>query len=233
MTPKFIKELGQRPIGKKDRKEMFWLVECPDCSIPYEARASTVRSGKSTRCKLCGYKEGGRKQVEAQSNLFVGKAVKVHGDKYGYSSVRYKANDKPVKIFCNNCKDHFLQQPQHHIQQKSGCPKCRHGSDNDMLYIWTVVGTNTRKIGITSKRLGIARIKFVAGKLSTFLGYNVDYTIDCLIPVCNATVVEAKLLQKFDVIPKDIENTFNGASDFRYMNDVEAAINIIMECLNE
>lgn len=54
---------------------------------------------------------------------FIEKAVKVHGDKYDYSSVKYINAKTPVEIIC---KEHgtFQQNPDKHINAKHGCPKC-------------------------------------------------------------------------------------------------------------
>lgn len=56
--------------------------------------------------------------------MFIDKARAVHGDKYDYSQVIYHTCKDKVRIIC---PEHgiFEQTPDHHINGKNGCPKCR------------------------------------------------------------------------------------------------------------
>jgi hypothetical protein len=54
---------------------------------------------------------------------FITKAKEKHGDKYRYWNVMYINNRTKINIFCNNCKDYFLQSPLNHLQNH-GCKKC-------------------------------------------------------------------------------------------------------------
>lgn len=56
------------------------------------------------------------------NNVFIDKAIKIHGDKYNYSLVDYKNNHTKVKIIC---PEHgvFGQSPNSHLR-KRGCPIC-------------------------------------------------------------------------------------------------------------
>lgn len=56
------------------------------------------------------------------NNVFIDKAIKIHGDKYNYSLVDYKNNHTKVKIIC---PEHgvFEQSPNSHLR-KRGCPIC-------------------------------------------------------------------------------------------------------------
>lgn len=53
---------------------------------------------------------------------FVKKSISVHGDKYDYSKVEYKYNNKKVIIICREHGE-FMQTPMIHLRE-SGCPKC-------------------------------------------------------------------------------------------------------------
>jgi len=54
---------------------------------------------------------------------FIEKAIRIHGDKYDYSLVKYVNNKTKVKIICS---EHgvFVQSPGSHVNQKSKCPSC-------------------------------------------------------------------------------------------------------------
>ena len=57
------------------------------------------------------------------TNLFVQKARKVHGDKYDYSNTNYFNTNTKVKIICP-IHGTFEQIPSDHLQSK-GCPRCK------------------------------------------------------------------------------------------------------------
>jgi hypothetical protein len=67
-------------------------------------------------CSECS----GKKQLNSET--FIGRAVKIHGDEYDYSQISYKNANTPVKIIC---KKHgtFLQGTNKHLSG-SGCFKC-------------------------------------------------------------------------------------------------------------
>lgn len=55
---------------------------------------------------------------------FIEKARKVHGDRYDYSKTIYgKNNGAKVEIVCK-AHGSFFQSPDHHLNQRSGCPAC-------------------------------------------------------------------------------------------------------------
>ena len=78
-------------------------------------------SGKG--CKLCG-NERSTKSKYSNSNEFIEKSIKIHGDLYDYSKVNYIKSIEKVVI---NCKIHgdFKIRPNNHINCKQGCPKCQ------------------------------------------------------------------------------------------------------------
>jgi hypothetical protein len=56
------------------------------------------------------------------TNEFVNKAVKVHKDKYDYSTVKYKNSATKINILCFK-HGAFKQTPNKHLMGQ-GCPKC-------------------------------------------------------------------------------------------------------------
>jgi hypothetical protein len=56
------------------------------------------------------------------NDIFIEKAIKIHGNKYDYSKVKYKNHMTNVIIICEKHKE-FLQMPTKHLQNH-GCPKC-------------------------------------------------------------------------------------------------------------
>jgi Zn finger protein HypA/HybF involved in hydrogenase expression len=64
------------------------------------------------------------KTINITKDEFIEKAKSIHGDKYNYDDVIYINSRIKIKIWCNIHNEHFLQQPNVHINQKCGCPKC-------------------------------------------------------------------------------------------------------------
>lgn len=57
--------------------------------------------------------------------IFIARSREIHGDKYDYSRVIYKTCKDKVEIICP-IHGSFMQTPDHHINDKNGCPKCRY-----------------------------------------------------------------------------------------------------------
>lgn len=92
-------------------------IECPHHGIFLQQGGSHVRGVGCAKCT------GNNKCTTEE---FIEKAVKVHGDKYDYSLVKYVNAKTPVNIIC---KEHgvFQQKPDKHINAKHGCHKCCNG----------------------------------------------------------------------------------------------------------
>jgi len=56
--------------------------------------------------------------------IFIYKAIEIHGDNYDYSNVNYVKATKNVKIKCNIHDIYFNVHPTNHIHNKSGCKGC-------------------------------------------------------------------------------------------------------------
>jgi len=74
---------------------------------------------KEYGCPLCA-NERKKNTIE----YFIEKSIKIHGEKYNYSLVKYINNYTKVTIKCNMCHNIFEQTPNTHVDTKSGCPFC-------------------------------------------------------------------------------------------------------------
>ncbi len=72
-------------------------------------------------CQTCGTLAGAN-ATRLNTEQFIAKAKRVHGDKYDYSLVSYETRRLPVKIVCPTHGE-FEQKPQDHLSG-SGCRKC-------------------------------------------------------------------------------------------------------------
>jgi hypothetical protein len=74
---------------------------------------------------------------------FIADARKIHGDRYDYTDVQYKNGSTHVSIICH-VHGSFLQIPETHLYDRSGCPQC----------FYTVEGSKTRFIDKAIKKYG-------------------------------------------------------------------------------
>ena len=72
-------------------------------------------------CQTCGRLAAG-KAIRLNTEQFIAKAKRVHGDRYDYSLVSYETNELPVKIVCP-AHGEFEQKPHGHLRG-SGCREC-------------------------------------------------------------------------------------------------------------
>lgn len=73
-------------------------------------------------CTDCGYARVSKINSISQ-NEFIDKAKAVHGDKYDYSSVKYRGTSANIKIRCTDHDLWFEQTPNRHLNG-AGCPAC-------------------------------------------------------------------------------------------------------------
>ena len=86
------------------------FIQRPDCHL------STKRGCKV--CSMIAYANSKKMTTE----IFIKKAMEIHGDKYDYSKVEYIKSEENIIIICKEHCD-YLQQPNNHLQGK-GCKKC-------------------------------------------------------------------------------------------------------------
>lgn len=79
---------------------------------------------KGNGCKKCGTERNAKRRRKTL-DTFIADAIKIHGDKYDYSKVKYINADTKVIITCKKHGD-FKQSPYCHINKKHGCIKCQY-----------------------------------------------------------------------------------------------------------
>jgi len=67
------------------------------------------------------------------TSIFKDRSIKIHGDRYGYSKVKYVNNHSKVKIICEK-HGLFEQIPKDHLNGFN-CSKCGRGSYDENEYI--------------------------------------------------------------------------------------------------
>lgn len=104
----------------KGAKELVTVI-CNTCSQEFSQEASYLLTGNG--CPHCNTKEKINK-LSSNTQEFIDKAKKVHGDKFDYSLVNYVRANRNVDIICP--KGHiFPQTPNNHLAGK-GCRFCKY-----------------------------------------------------------------------------------------------------------
>lgn len=152
------------------------------CPIHGEFEISPANHLSGKNCPKCAL-EHRAKLRSSNTDEFIEKAKKIHGNKYDYSQVNYVNSNTLVSIICHN-KDfqgiehgEFLQQPSNHLSGR-GCPKCRqsHGerfvtnylNSNNIKYISQYSIEIDKNINISGK----ANIDFYIPDKNLFIEYN-------------------------------------------------------------
>ena len=73
---------------------------------------------------------------------FIEKAIRIHGNEYNYSKVKYINNRTKICIICPEHGE-FWQSPNSHISQKQGCPKCGELKNKTETHLYNFLINNT------------------------------------------------------------------------------------------
>lgn len=91
-------------------------IKCLKCKSLFSIRC--VDHANGTGCKTCFRK------CKITTNIFVERAIKIHGNNFDYSLVDYCGSLKKVIIGCKICGCYFKQTPNHHLNIGNGCTEC-------------------------------------------------------------------------------------------------------------
>lgn len=81
-----------------------------------------------TNKQKCPYCNGSKRNTEQ----FIKKCIKIHGDKYNYDGVNYINSRTKVDIICDN-HGLFTQSPNSHLNGGKGCPICNHSKGENII----------------------------------------------------------------------------------------------------
>ena len=155
-----------------------------------------------------------KKYAAGTTDLFIERARLVHGDRYDYSQVSYTRHKVKVPILCGEHGE-FWQRPSSHLAGR-GCAKCW-SFDNNAFYLKRALGCffnglPVYKVGVTSTRLGLSRLKRQGAKC--------DIEHEVVIPpaavIGSATDIEVFALS-LGYNPKFVG--FDGCTEYRAYSD--------------
>jgi hypothetical protein len=109
------------------------------------------------------------KNRKMNTEIFINKAKKIHGDKYDYSLVKYKNNITKVIIICPKHGE-FKQTPSGHLKGR-GCSKCSKNkklNTEDFIKIAKKIHVNTYDYSLVKYKNHKTKIKIICHKHGLF-----------------------------------------------------------------
>lgn len=100
------------------------------CPIHGEFEQSHNKHLSKKGCPKCGFISR-CKLATSNTETFIEKAIKVHGEKYDYSNVNYVGKENKVEIKCNK-HGIFKQTPHNHLAG-NGCPICKESKGESII----------------------------------------------------------------------------------------------------
>ena len=116
-------------VVEKRGDKRFFKTKCNLCDFEKEQRIDMFRNCQ--RCRVV--------KVSKDTPLFIEQSRKLHGNKYDYGDVFYKASYIKVPIRCTDCNTVFYQRPNNHLKGQ-GCPFCNESKGE--LYLKKILTEN-------------------------------------------------------------------------------------------
>jgi len=71
------------------------------------------------------------------NEIFIQKAIKIHGNLYDYSKIQYIDSYTKICIICSKHGE-FWQRPNDHINSQSKCPNCQRSKGEEQIELWLI-----------------------------------------------------------------------------------------------
>jgi len=160
------------------------------CPTHGEFEQEPVYHIRGNSCKKCS---DDVKRLD--TDIFIEKAQKIHGNKYDYSLVDYKGAYDKVKIICS-IHDEFEQKACDHIYGY-GCPKCggtMKSTTEDFILKAKKVHRNKYDYSLVDYNLCTDKIKIICKKHGEFEQLAHIHLSGCGCPICNQSKGENAIM---------------------------------------
>jgi hypothetical protein len=155
----FIYKSNAKHQGKYD----YGLVEYQHSHIKVKIKCKTCNNIflqtpgshlKGNGCPICAPKS------KSNTEEFIKKAIKIHGNKFNYELVDYILSIDNVKIKCNQCNSIFEQSPNSHLSGK-GCLECRKSNTEEFIKKAIEIHGNKFNYDLTDYVTNIIKVKLI------------------------------------------------------------------------
>lgn len=163
--------------------------------------------------------------MKYNTEIFIFKAKRIHGEKYNYSKVKYKNIKTKVEIIC---KKHgsFFQTPEHHLRG-AGCPYCAGNvKKTTESFIKEAVGKHGMRYDYSKVKYinNRTKVELICKKHGSFFQTPTNHLKGQGCPKCAGNKVLT--LNEFISKANDIHNNFYDYSQVDYKNH-DTKVNII------
>jgi cytochrome c2 len=177
---------------------------------------------KGIGCRECGFAKN-----KSNTNNFIKRAIKIHGNKYDYSKVDYIGTHTKVIITCNEHKD-FEQTPNSHLSG-SGCNECginkkKYTTEYFIQKSIEIHGNKYDYSKVDYKQNNL-KITIICNKHSEFLQTPASHLNGCGCPICGGGVQS-----NTNIFIEKANKIHNNRYDYSKANYKKANIKIIIIC---
>ena len=145
---------SERTVTPKGRELPRWICSCKCGNDNFIAYHDSLKAGDTVSCG-CVPPEFVDSDLKNKSEVFAFRAKEIHGDKYTYSLVDFKRNDRKVSIGCP-VHGTFEQTPSNHLCGR-GCPDC--GTENRTYNLHTFI---EKSMEVHNSAYDYSKVKFIS-----------------------------------------------------------------------
>lgn len=122
-TEEFIKDAKNIHGDRYDYNKVNYTGNKDKIIIVCKIHGEFLQSPNDHLSKKSGCAKCGKLNITKTTKEFIHDARKIHENEYDYNKVNYINSREKVIIICK-AHGEFLQSPNHHLSNKSGCPDC-------------------------------------------------------------------------------------------------------------
>jgi hypothetical protein len=172
----------------------------------------------------------------SKTDKFIGKAIKVHNNKYNYSKVDYEGVKKSVVIICPT-HGNFEQLPTFHLNG-SGCNKCAINSRTEKLvlnteeFIQRAVKKHGNKYNYekTNYTKNMERVTIICKNHGEFDQVASAHLQGCGCPTCGIFMISKKLSMPLDEFIKRSHDVYSNKYDYSKLDYVNTSTKVTIIC---
>jgi len=170
------------------------------------------------------------------SENFIVKAKKVHGDKYDYSKVAYERNDKKVCIICPKHGEFFIR-PNDHLQGH-GCKKCGI-EERCKIYRKTTEQFINEAKQIHGDKYNYSKVEYVTNHTKVkiecpihgeFMQQPINHLQGQGCPICGRKNAANKLKKKLDAFINDAKKVHGDKYDYSKVEYINNETKVCIIC---
>ena len=169
--------------------------------------------------------------MQSNADVFIVKAMKVHGEKYSYNEVDYRKAKEKVTIIC---RDHgrFNQTPNSHLNG-NGCPKCSCTSQsNTSAFIVKAMKVHGERYSYneTEYKKALDKVTIICRDHGKFSQTPSEHLKGHGCPICKRSLISLFQKDTVDDFVTKANNKHNGKYSYNKVDYVTSKVKVIITC---